>query len=256
MSLFPENHSKRRAILVLNESDIEHCRYDLPPDERSFLYSEEAFVLPTSALSSKEECPALTNILDSDQVRHGNILIQSPYDRDVYAELSEAKEVFSMEKMRHFTRLCQILGASKVQIKQVDITKEGATSTLNLEGRTTLATAEASFESSISKVLKNVFSISSSYSGGQPDIVGAEQYLRKNLLWNDSVLRGLVDQRGHQSNQIKDQNICINLTREANKSLSVAAKLNLPIKNIGIQANYREVASASEELSLTMNVVF
>lgn len=70
------------------------------------------------------------------------------------------------------------------------------------------------------------------------------------------MLRGLVEQRGHQSNQIKDQNICINLTREANKSLSVAAKLNLPIKNIGIQANYREVASASEELSLTMNVVF
>lgn len=44
------------------------------------------------------------------------------------------------------------------------------------------------------------------------------------------MLRGLVEQRGHQSNQIKDQNICINLTREANKSLSVAAKLNLPIK--------------------------
>lgn len=69
------------------------------------------------------------------------------------------KKYFQWKKMRHFTRLCQILGASKVQIKQVDITKEGATSTLNLEGRTTLATAEVSFESSISKVLKTYFQL-------------------------------------------------------------------------------------------------
>jgi hypothetical protein len=256
MQDFPESHVKRRAVIVLNQSDIETCRYDLPPDDRSFLYSEEAFVLPTSTTSSAGDCLALANIFDADQARHGAILIQSPYDRDVYSELSEAKEVFSMEKMRHFIRLCQILGASKVELKQVDITKEGRTSTFDVKGQTTFATADIKTETAISNVLTNMFSISSSYSGGDPDIEEAERYLRKNQLWNDSVLRGLVEQRGHINNPIRDQNICINLTREANKSLSVAANLNLPVKNIGIQGNYKKVATASEELNLTMMVVF
>lgn len=213
-------------------------------------------MLPASTVTAESGSTALVNILDADQVRPGAILVQSPYDTDIYAELSEAKEAFSLEKMRHFTRLCQILGASKVEVKQIEVIKEGKTSSIEVKGNMSVTNAEVKIDNALTNVIRQMFSISSNYSGGAADIVTAEAYLRGNKLWGDSVLRGLVEQREHESNAILEQNIRISLTREANKSLSVVGKLSLPTKNIGIQSNYQQVASASEELNLTMRVVF
>ena len=106
---FPLDARHRKAILVLDQHDIERCGYE--PGAAQALLDEEAYVLSFPVRMQGDISPALQNVLDMGQARPGVILVQSPYDPDMYEEASLAVHRFALAKHMYFSTLCMYLGA-------------------------------------------------------------------------------------------------------------------------------------------------
>lgn len=252
----PLDHGARRVMLVLDENTINECLYDLEPEARGFLFDSQSHILQYPLAADEPDSQALQNLIDADLLRPGAVLLQSPYDRNAYVDLSQATDQFAIEKLRHFSRLCQHLGARDVTVEQVEVSKDSSSEVYELNGKAPVAKLEVKIENKASSSLARKFSINTSFSGGKSNTESAEKYLRSKQLWGDVVMRSLVEQCSDEDNQILEQRVTISLSSESKRSLGVVAKLNLPVKGLGLTASYLASAQSSEEYLLTLTVKF
>jgi len=243
-------------MLVLDENTINSCRYDLAPADRQFLFDSQSHVLQYPLAVDEPDSQALRNIVDADLLKPGSILVQSPYDRDSYVELPQADDHFAVEKLRHFSRLCQLLGARSVTVEQIEISTESSSELYKMNGKTSVVVADLKVDSQRGSSLARKFSINTSFRGGSGDTVAAEKYLRSKQLWGDIVMRSLVEQCADESNRILEQNVTISLSSESKRSLAVVAKMNLPVHGLGLGASYLASAESNQEYVLTLKVSF
>lgn len=252
----PQDHGARRVMLVLDENTINECLYDLEPAARAFMFDPQSHVVQYPLAIDEPGSQALQNIIDADLLRPGTVLLQSPYDRNAYVDLSDASDQFAIEKLRHFSRLCQFLGAQDVTVEQIVVKKDATTEVYKVNGQAPLADLEIKVEEKASSSLARKFSINTSFRGGKPNTEKAEQYLRGKQLWGDVVMRSLVEQCADEDNQILEQKVTLSLSSESKRTLGVAAKLKLPTHKLGLTASYLSNADSSEEYLLTLTVKF
>jgi len=252
----PLDHGARRVMLVLDESTINECLYDLEPEAKGFLFDPQSHVLQYPLTVDEPDSQALQNIIDADLLRPGAVLLQSPYDRNAYVDLSQATDQFAIEKLRHFSRLCQYLGARDVTVEQVEVSKDSSSEVYELHGKAPVAKLDVKVENKVGNSLARKFSINASFRGGKPNTEAAEKYLRGKQLWGDVVMRSLVEQCADEDNQILEQKVVISLSSESKRSLGVVAKLNLPAKGLGLTTSYLASAHSIEEYLLTLAVKF
>lgn len=252
----PLDHSARRVMLVLGENTINECLYDLEPEARGFLFDPQSHIVQYPLAADEPDSQALQNIIDADLLRPGAVLLQSPYDRNAYVDLNQAIDQFAIEKLRHFSRLCQYLGARDVTVEQVEVSKDYSSEVYELNGKAPAAKLDFKVENKASSSLARKFSISTAFRGGRPNTDAAEKYLRGKQLWGDVVMRSLVEQCADEDNQILEQKVTISLSSESKRTLGVVAKLNLPAKGLGLTTSYLASAQSSEEYFLTLTVKF
>ncbi|MCQ4256505.1 hypothetical protein [Stutzerimonas stutzeri] len=255
-SEFPAFHGARRAIVVLKKNDIRLVRNDPTFEGREFLYDDEAFVLeypPSEDYLGQSK--ALENIVYSDLVRPGAVLVQSPYEKDSYVELERAAEVFAIEKVHHFSRLCQLLGATFVETEQVEIKREGESSIYGAKGNIGPVKGDVKITATADQSLTRKFIVTTTMDGREADIDAAERFLRSKNLLGDRIMRSLIEQRADSTNPIREQRVTLSLSNETKSTLGVVGKLNLPSK-FGVSAEYKNVATRNEEYSLTLLVKF
>lgn len=253
---FPSFHGARRAVVILKKNDIHSCLDDFCYEDKRFLYDDEAFVLEYPPPKDTQDLPqALTNIIDSDLARPGLILVQSPYDRDSYVELDKAVEAFAIDKLRHFSRLCQLLGAKSVEVEQVEVKKGGKSALYNVKANAGPLKAEGKVTMDYEESLSRKFSIRSVFFGKMPDVDAAELFLRSKNLYGDTVMRQLLEQCSDNTNRLLKQEVTISLSSETKSTLGIVGKLNLP-KEMGISLDYKTIAAINEEYSLTLLVSF
>ncbi|WP_124187488.1 hypothetical protein [Pseudomonas aeruginosa] len=255
-SEFPAFHGARRAIVVLKKNDIRLVRNDPTFEGREFLYDDEAFVLEYPPNEDElGQSKALENIVYSDLARPGAVLVQSPYEKDSYVEIERAAEVFAIEKIHHFSRLCQLLGANFVETEQVEIKREGQSKAYDAKGNIGPLKGDGKMAMSEDQSLTRKFTISTVMDGREADIAAAENFLRSKSLMGDRVMRSLVEQRADSTNPVREQRVTISLSSETKSTFSIVGRLNLPSK-FGVSAGYKSVATRDEEYSLTLLVKF
>jgi hypothetical protein len=143
--LFPLDPSNRKVILVLQQHDVEKCSYE--PGAAQALLDEEAYVLPYPLKFAGEPSAALQNILDAGLVRPGVMLVQSPYDSNMYEEASLSPQRFALAKHMYFSTLCMHLGAKEVRVKQIDLRMRSGKMTIDAKGERLGAGGQISAES-------------------------------------------------------------------------------------------------------------
>ena len=157
--------------------------------------------------------------------------------------------------MRHFSRLCQLLGASFVEAEQVEVKRGTESAVYSVKGSAGPLKAEGKVSTDEEQSLSRKFSIRSIFPGKAPDGEGAEKFLRSKNLFGDTVMRQLLEQCSDDSNRLLEQQVTISLSSETKSTLGVVGKLNLPTK-FGISADCKKIATSSEEYSLTLLVKF
>ncbi len=191
--IFPEDHNARRVVLILPKNEFDRCGYehgvaaDLMRPDVSVVQYEQTSKLPQYA--------AWRNIVDFGLYRTGALLIQSPFDPDVYDNADHAHQRFALAKHMHFSTLCALLGAKSVVVSQV----ETATVNSSQSGKIGIAKGPVKLGAEVIAERKQAFKASlnlkDAFPGGLPQIEHAEQHLRKHSLWGDQNMRGLIDLR-------------------------------------------------------------
>nr|WP_294503903.1 hypothetical protein [uncultured Rhodopila sp.] len=247
---FPEDPSGRRAVVVLEQHDIENCSRK---GETQILTDAQTHVLiyPTTEDNVGQ---ALTNILGAGLNCPGTILIQSPFDLDEYVDAADASQQFALAKHTLLSNFCQLLGATRVSITQMEIITNGSVKTMKADGGRLVATAEGNLEVTANDKLCSQLSLVDEYEGGEPDVEAAEKLLRFSRLGGDPNMKSLLQARRAEGNPLTKRTLTVNLSTEANKNLKVVGRLQLPTATFG--AEYASAVKQTKEYTLTLELLF
>jgi len=254
--IIPTESHKRRALLILKDSELNILKQS---DEfKPYLFSDEITVIEYPAcMDIEQESDSFNNLKASDLIRPNSILVQSPYDKDVYVQYDKATETFAIEKVHMFSKLCQLLGSKHVETEQVEINRGDRTSTFSLKaGQESSAIGfVGDIESKNNLAFTREFRVSSQMVGAEADIEAAIEFLREKHLYGDEAMRNLVELRSHQKNPILEHRVTISLTSEVSSALNVVAKMKLP-ESFSVGAGYISKSNKEEEYLLTLHVRF
>jgi len=225
--IFPKNPAERRAVMILAQEDIVRCRYE--GNAANMLLNEELCILPFPLNVNQASAPrALRNIIDADQVRPGIILVQNPYDVDSYVDAALAPQECALDKYQHFSTFCSILGAREVHVEQDTIRSTNGERKRKINGCRMNVTGELDTSTKQDEEFAEKLILISRYDGGEPDLEGAESFLRTKRLWGDKTMHSLFEQFSYSTNRMKERKLHLDLSSEVQKSLSVIAKIGIP----------------------------
>lgn len=250
---FPNDPSSRKAVLVLQNHDIEKCAYE--PGAAKALLDEEAYVLQFPLRTQGEIPVALQNIVDSGLARPGNMLVQSPYDIDSYEEAVLAPQRFALAKHMYFSTLCMHLGAKEVVVEQIDLRTRSGKSTLDAKGERLGASAQVNVETEDLEKFRAQMHLRDEFEGGPADVIAAERLLRRTGLLADPNMRTLVEMRRGGANQLKTRKLVLSLSNEAKSNLNVVGRLKVP-QFVKLSAEYDRVLKEQQDYTLTVVVRF
>lgn len=248
--LFPENTASRRVVAVLEQHDVERCSRT---GDTQLLNNPQTHVL-MYPISGRSDSRALTNILDAGLHLPGTILVQSPFDLDEYADAAEAAERFALAKHMLFSNFCQLLGATRVTVTQMDVVTNDTVQTMKADGGRLMTKGKLGIKKAANDSLSSQLSLVDEYGGGAPDLEAAERLLRTHRLAGDSNMKSLLQARASTTNPIAKRTLTLNLSTEANKSLKVVTQLNLP--SATFDAEYQSALKQTKEYALTLEVLF
>ena len=247
---FPNDPSGRRAVVVLDQHAIDNCSRN---GETQILTDSETHVL-VYPIDDDDLGQALTNILDAGLDRLNTVLIQSPFDLNEYVDAAEASQQFALTKHTLLSNFCQLLGATRVSVTQMDIVTNGSVKTFKADGSRLVATAEGSLERTASDSLCSQISLVDEYPGGEPNVEAAETLMRSSRLAGDPNMKSLLQARKAAGNPLTKRTLTVNLSSEANKNLKIVGRLQLPIA--AFAAEYASAVKQTKEYTLTLEVLF
>lgn len=250
---FPNDPSNRKAILILNQHDLEKCAYE--PGAAQLLFDEEAYVLQLPIRPQGEMSPALRYIVDADLASPGSMLVQSPFDIDTYVKASLAPQSFALAKHMYFSRLCMYLGAKEVSVEQIDLrTRTGKTSA-KVKGERLGESAQVSMQADEFERFRADMNLCDEFTGGPPDTEAAEKLLRQTRLLADPDMRALLEMRRDGKNQLLTRKLTLSLSSEAKNKLNVVGRLKVPTF-VTLSAEYDQVIKEQHDYTVTVTVKF
>jgi hypothetical protein len=250
---FPNDPCHRRAILVLQNHDIERCAYESVNSHS--LLDDEAYFLEFPVPTQGEIPLPLQQILDAGLARPGRILVQSPYDADHYEDATHAPQRFALAKHMYFSTLCRHLGAKEVNVEQIDLRTRSGKCTYDVKGERLGSSAEMSVATEELEMFRSQLQLHDEFSGSQADLLAAEQLLRRTGLWADPNMRTLLEMRGDGENKLRTRKLVLSLSNEAKSNLNVAGRLKVPAF-VSLSADYNRVIQEQYEYTLTVVVRF
>lgn len=224
---WPLDASRRRALCVLDVDDIEDLMYE--PGFDSLWLNKEVHVLQ---LPLPENDPVPRSV--GSRARRGDVLIQNPYNENVYEPATTAPTQFAREKLRYVSQLCQFLGARKVSVLEVVEHERSEESEVSGElggsvGPYGSGEVGGKYGSSFSAMEALTRSIADEFEGGRPDIAEAENLLMRTGLSGDPDVRALLELRNNQRNVMTSSRAELNLVRETRRNVDVLAHANLEV---------------------------
>ena len=244
---FPQE--TRRVILVLDRHDLETHQYDEP---LSVLSDPEVFVLPFPIPSSIEH-PFVESLKRYQLLRPGRVLIQNPFEPDIYADFEEAQEQFALVKCMKLSHLSAVVGASSFVVESVDETYNDDTVSMNNTAE--LADLNLSSGGAYSKLKKQRAQIEfkDTFRPITPNLAHAQEILNNTGLIADPTARELVAIA--QLGNIRERRFSYSLTRETRANLDVAARISLP-PYIHIGTKICNSKYINREISMTVTIRF
>ena len=253
---WPLNPARRKVIFVLTEDDIRGLENEV--EGNKLLMNEEVYIMPSH---SSDPSPEAKNMIAQGLVTAGTVLIQDPFDKDIYHRAPEAINQIAQEKWLHFSTLCGYLGARKIEVKTIRVQDKNGDFEFNLEGdviklvKGQLNTQKTSHYSFLESMFLDV-----EFEGGDPDIHAAHEFLQNNGLIQEIIMRNLLNQVKISNNKTTSFIFKLDLTNEAHQNFKILAGLGVTIKKlklpISLEAKYTKTTYEKTKYTLRISVKF
>ena len=249
-SEWPDEPHRRKNVMVLNQQDIEALEYE--EGGADVLLNEEVHILSPF---SRHSNPIVQRLINSGIARPGVVLIQSPFDKDLYQNSKQAVELFALDKYMYLSQLCSLLGAREVRVEQIEIKNNEGKKIISVEGNVLgKAGGGVKVENQELDSFLSRLNLKDEFEGGTSDISAATELLNRTGLVSDANMRSLLDLRQNSSNLLKSRELRFNMTSETQCNLNVLANLNVPF--ISLEAGYDRHVREQTEFTLTIKVDF
>jgi hypothetical protein len=244
--------SARRFIIVLTQAEMDRCEYDVEGAE--LLRAPGVWLVPDSAAQADVNDPVVAALDRSGLLSAGNVLMQMPYDPDVYEPVEDAPKRAAERKHLIFTELCQLLGATRVRLEVVETQSEKGEGRVTLKGSTRSVSGDGAAEKKAADALAATMSLDDRYVGGEPEIRAAEQLLEATGLSADPLMRNLINVR-KVGNALHSRKYTVDLSRESSRQLKIAAQVKVPVF-MSLNATIQTLTPTAEKHRATYEVSF
>ena len=196
-------------------------------------------------------------LVEAGQLTPGAVLVLSPFDTGTYAHASDAELTFEREKIQLISRLCQLLGATRVKSDTTtlridhDIAKGSAGFGKKI-GRLTPYKAKADLTLDQREEWSQSLKVHDQYPGGEPAIAEARRFSEKHRIADPEVL-GLIEARTG-ANTLRARRITVVYEGRQDRNLDIAADVGLPIG--ALTARGHRMRSTRRQLSLDLEITF
>ena len=250
-NIWPDEPSRRKVVMILKPEDIEALRFD--EDGPALLLNQDVHIL-SSQFSNPD--PDVQRLIDQGLVKPGAVLVQNPFDKNLYQDKPEAVEQFALAKHLYFSTFCGLLGAREVEIKQVREKKEEDEKSIKVEGGIPKVGVEGSGQSKKLESFCSRLALKDEFEGTEPDVEAATQLLERIGLLGDPNMYGLLKIFQGQNIRIKRRTLELNLTTEVHRNLKILADLKAPKFLASLEADSDSNAQEQTEYTLNITVKF
>ena len=248
---WPDEPYRRKTVFVLNQTDIDALRFE--KDGPELLLDEETYIL---TYPPQQSTPVVQDLINSGIARPGTVLIQSPFDKDIYQNSTQAVEHFALDKHTYFSTLCMYLGARKVTVEQIDFKNTERRESLSLKSGVSMkGSGDVKIKNEELASFKSKLLLSDTFEGSSPDVPAAKELLRKTGLLGDATMRSLLNMRQNPDNLLTSRELQLKMTTETQRNLNVLANLNVPAY-LSLDAEYDRDVREQTEFNLTVKVDF
>ncbi len=248
-STWPEEPHRRKTVLVLDQTDIVALNYK--EGGADLLRNDEVYILHSSL---KESNPVVQDLIDSGLARPGAVLIQSPFDKNIYENSQQAVERFALDKYTRFSELCSLLGAREVTVEHIEHKNTEGQETVSFRGSSFIVSTGVETENEDLASFCGKLNLHDKFQGGSPDVSAAEEHLRQNGLIDDPVMSSLINQRGNPNNLLTNREYKLDMTSEVKRNFKVLANLDLSF--LSLEAGYNRHVREQTEFILRVKVDF
>jgi hypothetical protein len=215
----------RRIVLVVTQAELDRCSYD--DEGADLLRTPGVWLVPDSAAHEQLADPVIARLDRAGLMVAGNVLVQMPYDPDVYETADEAPQRAAERKHLIFTELCQLLGSTRVHLEVLNTKSDKGEARVDLTGSRPAVTAKGQLEKKTAQALAATMTLDDRYVGGAPDIEAAESLLERTRLSSDHLMESLVRARS-SGNKLQSRKYTLELSRESSRHVKAAAQLKVP----------------------------
>lgn len=217
--------SARKLVIVLTQAGLDRCSYD--DEGADLLRTPGVWLVPDSAVQDEPDDRLIAKLDRAGLMIPGNVLVQMPYHPDEYETADEAHQRAAERKHLIFTELCQLLGATRVQLKVLETQSDKGEARVDLTASRPAATGKGQVEKKTVEALAATMTLVDRYEGGPADIEKAEGLLERTGLTSDPLMGQLVRARS-TGNKLQSRKYTVDLSRESSRHVKVAAQLKVP----------------------------
>jgi len=244
---------RRRVLIVLTAEDARLSRTD--PGTVDALDSPEALLV---ALPERHEPGPPDKLLErlrqSNRLRPGALLVQSPFNVDHYEPADRALAEFAVEKFMLLSRLCSILGATRVTTEHVTSDRRKTTTRGAGTAKVRVQNAQAKVDHELVEWVTSRLQLNDNFRGGVPNISEAQAFLRERGLEDDEELASLVDLRAGE-NPLTSRQISLSLTRDSSENLRIAAQFTT-MKFLKVDAEFLRQVEDHLDVTIEATIKF
>lgn len=260
-SSLPQEPQKRRAILVVSDSNLRDLQYEAHRDKtaQDLLYHNQVSLLNVDTLTSDSiESDSLIKELSKsgDLLNSGNLLVQSPYNSDEYVEASKAYYTFARKKWDVFTYFWGYLGAKEASVKLNEIKITDTTMKGSAKGNTTFSGSAEAERRALEKIKKEM-NLKKKYRDAQGKIMPdkAKDYIRKyQWMFRDQDFEGAIE-LCEEGILLEEQEFSMTITQESQTNLNLALSLNVPT-SLALNVKFEQVKKEFFNFSIETKVTF
>jgi len=251
----PEEPDTRPHIVFLSRDDYNRTRMESP----KLLVDPVTRVVPLPLRPPDSEDPALRGL--AGELRPGTILLRNTFGGGAYIDAAAAYELISVAKFNLFANVCQMLGATRLEVNEMREVDDHGTVKGSVDLRVSVGHGSGTLSRDSSrKVAGSIKGLWVWKSGsGAGDAERAAAYATAEHISGDPVIAGLIQQCRFAGNALSEHVLELNISSEAQRAVQGAMKIESVLgRNFGpaFDATFSSLSKHTEQLVLQVRVVF
>lgn len=243
----------RQSIVALERADYNKARINSPE------LLVNPFITVVAVPLRPPECdnPALRAIQDA--LRPSTVLIRNRWGGgDSYFEAAMAYEHISLSKFNIFANVCQMLGASRLEVLEIREVADTGRVQASIDFRADVLRGDGSLESDSLRRLAQAIRGEWVWKSGGGNVGAAEVYATREGILTDPVISNLIHQRAFAASPLTEHTLELDISSEARREILSTLKMESVLRKLGpsFEATLTTLRTQSQRIWLRVRVVF